>query len=98
MVDCDNVVESLVMVLELLSWSDCCYYSCLEFRRLERLETCELVPVWNLATLKIQGIALAVVAIHSSGSVHGMMWRLYSKSRAFSAPGLVGHDLPINLL
>ena len=98
MVDCDNVVESLVMALELLSWSDCCYYSCLEFRRLERLETCELVPVWNLATLKIQGIALAVVAIHSSGSVHGMMWRLYSKSRAFSAPDLVGHDLPITLL
>lgn len=74
---CDNVAELLVRASERLSWSDGCYYSCLEFRRLERLETCELLPGWNLATLKIQGIALAVVVIHSSGSVHGMMWRLF---------------------
>lgn len=62
------------------------------------METCELLPDWNFATLKIQGIALAVVVIHSFGSVHEMTWRLYSKSRAFSAPDLVGHDLTINLL
>lgn len=96
--DCDNVAELLVMAPELLSWSDSRYYSCLEFRRLERLETCALLPGWNMATLKLPGPALAVVLIRFSGRVHGMTWRLYSKSRAFSAPDLVGHDLPINLL
>lgn len=95
---CDSVAASLMRAPERLAWSDGCYYSCLEFRRLERLETCELLPGWNLATLKIQGIALAVVVIHSFGSVPGMTWRLCSKSRAFSTPDLVGHDLLINLL
>lgn len=75
--DCDNVAEWLVMALELLSWSDSCYYSCLEFRKLERAwRPVNLLPGWNLATLRIQGIALAVVFTDSSGNVHGMTWRL----------------------